>query len=202
MALAGLWHSRIFVKCAVIRLSPDRMSGHPFSMAADKSSTTPADVVTRICYLRGQRVLLDSDLAALYGVPTHRLNEAVRRNKGRFPPDFYFSLTKQEFMNLISQIAISSSGHGGRRKPPNAFTEHGAIMAATILNSRRAVEMSIYVVRAFVKARQMVQHHSALARELTALKKSVATLDADTRRQFDQVYEAILGLMNPAIRRQ
>jgi hypothetical protein len=171
-------------------------------MASHKSPNPPADVVARIRYLRGQRVLFDSDLADLYGVPTHRLNEAVRRNKDRFPPDFCFSVTKQELKNLISQIAISSSGHGGRRKPPSAFSEHGAIMAATILNSRRAVEMSIYVVRAFVKAREMVQHHSELARELTALKKSVATLDADTRRQFDQVYEAILGLMNPEIRRQ
>lgn len=146
--------------------------------------------------------MLDSDLAVLYGVPVKRLNEAVRRNKDRFPPDFCFLVTKQEFINLKSQIATSSFGHGGNRKPPNAFSEHGAIMAATILNSRRAIEMSVYVVRAFVKAREMVQHHSELARELTALKKSVATLDADTRRQFDQVYEAILGLMNPAIRRQ
>lgn len=162
-------------------------------MAADSPSISPADVVTRIRYLRGTRVLLDSDLAALYGVPAKRLNEAVRRNKDRFPPDFCFLLTKQELMALKSQIATSKPGRGGSRKPPTAFSQHGAIMAATILNSRRAVEMSIYVVRAFVKAREIVQHHSELARELTALKKSVATLDADTRRQFDQVYEPFWG---------
>lgn len=117
------------------------------------------------------------------------------------PPDFHFSFIKQEFMNLISQIAMSSSEHGGRRKPLNALSEHGAIMGATVLKTRRTVNTSIYVVRAFVKTREMVQRHSHLACELTVLKNSVATMDADTRRQFDQVYEAILGLMNPTIRR-
>jgi hypothetical protein len=190
-----------WVNSAVSDLSLGLLHVHPAWMA-EQSSIPPSDVVARILYLRGHRVLLDSDLAVLYGVPVKRLNEAVRRNVDRFPSDFCFLLTKHELMNLKSQIATSSSGHGGTRKPPTAFSEHGAIMVATILNSRRAVEMSIYVVRAFVKAREMVQQHSELARELNALKKSVATLDADTRRQFDQVYEAILGLMSPGVRRQ
>lgn len=101
--------------------------------------------------LRGERVILDSDLARLYGVPTKRLNEQVRRNAERFPPDFCFQLEPQEVANLRSQIATSS--YGGRRYLPYAFTEHGAIMAANVLNSPQAVQMSVFVVRAFLKMR-------------------------------------------------
>ncbi len=102
----------------------------------------PLEAITHhIVVLREQKVLLDSDLAALYGVQTRRLNEQVRRNQGRFPKDFIFELTVEEFANLKSQFATSS--WGGRRKLPLAFTEHGAIMAATILNSPRAVEVSV-----------------------------------------------------------
>jgi hypothetical protein len=145
-------------------------------------------------------VLLDVDLALVYGVTTKRLNEQVRRNAKRFPADFLIRLTKQDLTNLRSQIATSS--WGGRRYSPLAFTEHGAIMAATILDSPRAVQMSVYVVRAFARLRQAVAAHSKLAEELEALKHSVAVLDADTRRQFDQVYEAILGLMATSPRKQ
>jgi hypothetical protein len=162
-----------------------------------------ADVASLIRVIRGHRVLLDSDLAALYDVPTYRLNEQVRRNADRFPQDFILRLTNQEVASLRSQIAILKTGRGQHRKyPPTAYTEHGAIMAATILSSPRAAQMSVYVVRAFVRTRELLASHTDLARELTALKKTVATLDADTRRQFDQVYEAILGLMNPGVRRQ
>jgi hypothetical protein len=98
--------------------------------------------------------LIDSDLAALYGVETRRLNEQVQRNRERFPQDFIFELTPEEFANLKSQFAISS--WGGRRKLPRAFTEHGAIMAATVLNTPRAVEVSVYVVRAFVRLRELM----------------------------------------------
>jgi hypothetical protein len=150
--------------------------------------------------VRGQRVMLDVDLALVYGVTTKRLNEQVRRNAGRFPADFLIRLTKQDLANLRSQIATSS--WGGRRYAPLAFTEHGAIMAATILNSPRAVQMSVYVVRAFARMRQVVAANSKLAQELETLKQSVAVLDADTRRQFDQVYEAILGLMATSPRKQ
>jgi len=100
------------------------------------------------------------------------------------------------------QNATSSSSHGGRRKPPIAFTEHGAIMAATILNSPRAVQMSVYVVRAFMKLRQALTSTTALARRMEALERSVAALDADTRKQFDQVFEAILGLIGTGPRKQ
>jgi hypothetical protein len=168
-------------------------------MASPRDSTVPAeiDVARQIRLVRGQRVLLDSDLAALYGVPTHRLNEAVKRNRSRFPVDFSFQLTPEEQSNLISQIAISRSGHGGRRKPAAVFTEHGAIMAATILNSPLAVEMSIYVVRAFVNLRQILASGSGIARRLETLERSVAALDANTRKEFVRVYKAILKLMGP-----
>lgn len=145
--------------------------------------------------LRGQRVLLDADLAQLFGVSTARLNQQVRRNRKRFPADFIFQTTNQELANLMLQFATSS--WGGTRKPPVAFTEHGAIMAATVLNSPRAVEMSVYVVRAFVKLREVLASNTELARKLDALEKSVATLDARTRRQFEEVYQAIRALMAP-----
>jgi len=165
-------------------------------------STAPAettiDIATQILNIRGQRVLLDSQLAALYGVPTKRLNEQVRRNIDRFPDDFLFNLTAEEVDSLNPALEFPNEppkGRGGRRHPPTAFTEHGAIMAATILNSPRAVQMSVYVVRAFVKLRQALASTTALARRMEALERSVAALDADTRKQFDHVYEAILGLM-------
>ena len=166
-----------------------------------KDASAPLAVVTsRILDVREQRELLDMDLAALYGVTVRRLNEQVRRNRERFPDGFILELTKEEAANLKSQFATSS--WGGKRKLPLAFTEHGAIMAATVLNSPRAVQMTVYVVRAFVKVRESLAAHTQLARELAALKGRVATLDADTRKQFDQVYEAILGLMSSSAKRQ
>ena len=106
--------------------------------------------------MRGQKVMLDSDLAELYGVPTKRLNEQVKRNIDRFPPDFMFRLSQEEAEILRSQNATLKGGRGQHRKYlPYAFTEHGAIMAATVLNSQRAVEMSVFVVRAFVQLREM-----------------------------------------------
>src|SRR5580704_18488066 len=130
-----------------------------------------------ILTIRGQRVILDSDLAHIYGVPTKRLNEQVRRNAKRFPSDFLFQLTSTETDNLKSQIATSSS-HGGRRKLPNAFTENGAIMAANVLNSPEAVRMSVFVVRAFVKMRELLGGTKELAKQLAALeRKLTARLD-------------------------
>jgi ORF6N domain len=166
-------------------------------MPKKPEAAVAANVAAQIRIVRGQRVLLDSDLAALYGVPTHRLNEAVKRNARRFPMDFAFRLDAEEQSALISQLATSKPGRGGRRKPATVFTEHGAIMAATILNSPRAVEMSVYVVRAFVKLREVLASHAELARKLETLEKSVASLDASTRRQFEEVYSAILSLMGP-----
>jgi hypothetical protein len=162
-----------------------------------------AEVTGRILVVRGQRVMLDADLARLYGVSTKAFNQAVRRNRSRFPGDFLLELTNQEVASLRSQFVTLKTGRGEHRKyRPLAFTEHGAIMAATILNSSRAEQMSVYVVRAFVKLRESLAAHTELARELAMLKSRVDTLDVDTRNQFDQVYEAILGLMSPATKKQ
>ncbi len=160
--------------------------------------TEPTRIAQRIRVLRGQRVLLDVDLAALYGVSPKRLNEQVRRNRARFPDDFAVQTQFNELRNLRSQIATLRGVWGRHRKyAPLAFTEHGAIMAAMILNSRRAVEMSVYVVRAFVKLREVLASNTELARQFEALEKSVATLDARTRKQFEEVYRAIRALMSP-----
>ena len=135
---------------------------------------TPAEGVDpKIHLIRGQRVMLDSDLAAIYGVATMRLNEQLKRNKQRFPSDFAFQLTPKEFGALISQTAISKKGRGGRRKLPWVFTEHGAIMLAAVLNSERAVEMSVFVVRAFVQMREVLLGNRQLAAKLEELEKRV-----------------------------
>lgn len=171
-------------------------------MASPEGGALAPDIAPQIRIVRGQRVLLDADLAALYGVTTKRLNEQVRRNQRRFPGDFCFSITNHEVPPLRSHFATLEPGRGTHRKyPPPVFTEHGAIMAASILNSPRAVQMSVYVVRAFVQLRQMFASNAELARKLDALERSVATLDAGTRKQFDQVYEAILGLMGSGPRK-
>ena len=160
----------------------------------------PVGIAQRILVLRGQRVLLDTDLAALYGVSPKRLNEQVKRNRARFPEDFVFRLEINDLRSLRSQIATLIRGRGRHRKyVPTAFTEHGAIMAAMVLNTPRAVEMSVYVVRAFVKLREVLASNTELARKLEALEKSLATLDVRTRRQFEEVYKAIRALMSPPV---
>jgi len=143
-------------------------------MPAGKALTTQIDRLDNLIYeVRGQKVMLDADLAAVYGVTTGNLNKAVKRNRDRFPADFAFQLTRQEFTNLIFQNGTSSSQHGGRRKLPWAYTEHGAIMAANVLNSKRAAQMSVFVVRAFVKMRLALTDNRELARKLTALEKEL-----------------------------
>jgi hypothetical protein len=144
-------------------------------MAKDKAFIPVEHIAQSILVLRGQRVLLDNDLAALYGVETRRLNEQVRRNQERFPADFIFELTSEEFANLKSQFATSS--WGGRRKRPLAFTEHGSIMAATVLNSPRAVQMTIYVVRAFVQLRVLLASNRQLAEKFAELERKVCSHD-------------------------
>src|SRR2546422_8852240 len=132
----------------------------------------PTEQIERAIFLiRGHKVMLDADIARLYGVTVGRLNEAVKRNVERFPSDFMFQLTFQELRGLRSQIAISKKGRGGRRYAPYAFTEHGAIMAANVLNSRRAVQMSVYVVRAFVRLRAILATHKELDKKLAELER-------------------------------
>jgi ORF6N domain len=150
-----------------------------------------ANLESAIHLIRGHRVMLDSDLAMIYGVTTKRLNEQLKRNHLRFPPDFAFQLTVQEFRNLKSQIAtsslrsqsVTSSSHGGKRKLPWVFTEHGALMLASVLNSALAVQASVRVVRAFVRLREMVAANAQLAAKLEELE-----------RRFDSHDEAIANL--------
>ena len=154
------------------------------------------DIGSVIRTIRGQKVILDSDLARIFGVPTFRFNEAVKRNRDRFPDDFLFQLTREEQSNLISQIAISSS-HGGRRKLPHAFTENGAIMAANVLNSPEAVRMSVFVVRAFVKMRDLLGGTKELARQLADLeKKLTARLDVHESVIVD-VLRRVMEILDP-----
>jgi hypothetical protein len=147
--------------------------------------------------IRGEKVILDSDLARIYGVATFRFNEAVKRNESRFPPDFRFQLTPDELNSLTSQIAISKPRRGGRRTLPYAFTEHGAIMAANILNSPRAVQMSIYVIRAFVKMRSLLTNREDLAAKLATLEKELkGRLDLHESAIVD-VLQRIMNILDP-----
>ena len=145
--------------------------------------------------MRGLRVMLDSDLAVIYGVELKRLNEQVRRNAERFPSDFAFQLIQQEFADLISQIAISKKGRGGRRKLPWVFTEHGAIMLAAVLNSPIAVEASVRVVRAFVGMREQLAAHKELAQKLSELESRVSGHD----ESIQNLFEAIRQLVEPPL---
>lgn len=149
-------------------------------------------IESRILLIRAHKVMLDSDLAELYGVTTKRLNEQVKRNKERFPADFMFKLTAQEKAEVVANC-----DHLKKLKfspaLPHAFTEHGAIMAASVLNSRRAIEVSVYVVRAFVKLREMLRTHKELARKLAELEKRIEGHDEEIMALF----EAIRQLMEP-----
>jgi len=158
--------------------------------------TSPHEIQTvekAIHLVRGQRVMFDSDLAKIYGVTTMRLNEQLRRNKKRFPSDFAFQLTREEFTNLISQFAISRS-HGGRRKLPWAFTEHGAIMLASVLNSAVAIDASVRVVRAFVRLREIISANAELAAKFAQLERRLDSHD----EAIAQLFAAIRQLLAPA----
>jgi hypothetical protein len=146
--------------------------------------------------IRGKKVILDSDLAQIYGVPTRRLNEQVRRNAKRFPSDFLFQLTSTETDNLKSQIATSSL-HGGRRKLPYAFTENGAIMAANVLNSPEAVRMSVFVVRAFVQMRDLLGSTKELAKQLAALEKKLTDRLDGHEAAIIQVLRRVMDILDP-----
>jgi len=162
-----------------------------------RKSVQPEPVIeSRIHIIRTRRVVLDRDLAALYGVTTYRLNEQVKRNIQRFPEDFRFRLTNQEVIDLRSQNAISS--WGGRRTQPFAFTEHGAVMAATILNSEVAVKTSILVVRAFIRLREMANEHVNLKRRLQELELRVAKGFSEHEQELREIRYLISQLEEPA----
>ena len=155
-------------------------------------SLVPVEVIERkILPIRRQKVMLDEHLAELYRVTTKRLNEQVKRNLKRFPPDFMFQLNEEEAEILRSQFATSKSQRGGRRYLPYAFTEQGVAMLSSVLNSDRAIEVNIQIMRAFVKLREMIASHKDLARKLDTLEKKYDD-------NFKVVFEAIRALMTPA----
>ncbi len=181
------------------------------TMPTKKKHTDAEPLEPLIFTARGHRVMLDADLARLYGVTTTRFNEAFKRNRERFPEDFAFQLTDTEFANLRSQFAISSlqgadpkanvsnrsqfvtGSHGGRRYLPWAFTEHGALMAANILRSERAVHMSVFVIRAFVRMREQIAANATILKRLAEIDKTLLQHDASLR----DIYRKLLPLLQP-----
>jgi len=168
------------------------------SASTRESPSTEGDLAQIILILRGQRVVLDTNLAALYGVTTKRFNEQVKRNRHRFPDDFMFQLTTAETLALRSQVATSKRagvGRGGRRTRPYAFTEHGALMAATVLNSPRAVEMSIYLVRAFVRLRELLASNAVFERRLNEIERRLERKLVTHDEAIAAILSAIRSLM-------
>ena len=165
------------------------------TMAKSKKQSTeilvaPDEVQSMVRVVRGQRVMLDSDLARLYGVPTSALNQAVRRNADRFPEDFAYPLTRQEFTGLMSQMVISK---GGRRKLPWAFTEHGVAMLSSVLRSPTAVRVNIEIMRIFVRLRRLMATPGELVEQLTLL--------AETVRLHDEQIKSIAQVLNKLMER-
>ncbi len=162
--------------------------------AAPSQLPVPVEMIERRIYLiRGNKVMLDRDLAELYGAPTFRLNEQVKRNRKRFPDDFMFQLTRQESDVLTSQIAISKTGRGGRRTLPYAFTEQGVAMLSSVLNSDRAITVNIAIMRAFVQLREMLASHKDLARRMADLERE----QKEQGEQIAAVFQAIQQLLEP-----
>jgi len=166
---------------------------------ANQPAVAPAVMIENlILTIRRQRVMLDSDLARIYRVTTGRLNQALKRNSKRFPADFAFQLTRQELAALISQSVISKTGRGGRQTPPWVFTEHGAIMLASVLNSPLAIEASVRVVRAFVYLREQLASNKKIAQKFAELEKRLDSQD----ESIATLFEAIRQLLEPAERGQ
>jgi hypothetical protein len=164
-----------------------------FKNMAETAVVVARKVDSKIFVLRGQRVILDTDLAELYGVEVRHLNQQAKRNAKRFPPAFRFQLSAREMAILKSQNVISSKGHGGARYRPYAFTEHGAIMAATVLSSERAIEMSVFVVLAFVRMRRAIVGNRHILTKLAELEHRLESHDAD----IQDLMNAIRELMSP-----
>jgi hypothetical protein len=154
----------------------------------------------RIFAVRGHQVMLDEDLADLYGVETRRLIEQVKRNRDRFPEDFMFQLTKEEAAVLRSQIAISNGGSGGRRYAPYVFTEHGVAMLSGVLKSKRAVAVNIAIMRAFVELRRVAAGHAALEKRLNQLERDTSSKLGQHDERLDEVFKALRLLIAPPVR--
>ncbi len=160
------------------------------------NQTILVERVERLIYLvRGHKVMLDSDLAELYGVKTFNLNKTFKRNQDRFPEDFCFRLSEEEYQALRFQIGISKAGRGGRRFLPYAFTEQGVAMLSSVLRSKRAVMVNIAIMRAFVKLRQMLATHKKLAQKLAELERRLEGHD----QKIHSIFEAIRQLMAPPV---
>jgi len=155
-------------------------------------------IASRILLVRGLRTMLDADLAALYGVQTKVLVQAVKRNLARFPRDFTFQLSSEEWANLRSQIVTSSSGHGGRRTAPYAFTEQGVAMLSSVLGSERAIAVNIEIMRAFVRLRDLLAGNKELAQYLKDLERRLTRKLADHDQAIADILEAIRQLMAPS----
>jgi len=181
---------------------------HPYYMSDKVKMVSAGDISRLIRHIRDRRVILDSDLAKIYGVETRALNQAVKRNQDRFPADFMFELSQEESLRisrsvtsepdpvcapLRSQIVISKAGRGGRRYLPCAFTEHGALMAATLLNSSRAVAMCLYIIRAFVKMREDLAANAAILKRLAEIDKTLLQHDGALR----DIYQKLRPLLEP-----
>ncbi len=167
----------------------------------NSSSLLPDEMImSKIYFIREQKVMLDSDLAELYGVETRRLNEQVKRNISRFPEDFMFQLSDAEFENLKSQIATST--WGGRRKPPKAFTEHGVLMLSSVLNSEKAIKVNIQIMRIFTRVREMLTDNLSLKLEIEEIKKKLASQDKNIELVFNYLDELMEKQENPEPRRQ
>ena len=156
----------------------------------DKNHSPAKEISQKIFFVRGEKVMFDFDLARVYGVTTSRLNEQIKRNAKKFPEDFMFRLTRPEFDRLMSQVATSKRGRGGRRKLPLVFTEHGALMAASVLNSKRAVAMSVYVIRAFVRLREVFLDNQILQERLREIEELLLEHDV----ALEDVHEKIAQL--------
>ena len=169
-------------------------------MTDTKIAISEEIILTKIYFIRKQKVMTDQDLAELYGIETRRLNEQVKRNLSRFPEDFMFQLSEHEFNNLKSQIATSS--WGGRRKLPFVFTEHGVLMLSSVLNSKQAINVNIQIMRIFTKVRQILTNNLSAKLEIEEIKKKLQNQDKNIELVFSYLDELIEKQENPAPRKK
>jgi ORF6N domain len=205
-----LWHLRnreepTAGRATVGRIrTPDRCSSRQMTgQHAKRAELAPAVIRRRILVVRERQVMLDSDLAGLYGVETRRLIEQVKRNIERFPADFMFQLTKEEAAELRSQNAISNPGRGGRRYAPYVFTEQGVAMLSSVLKSKQAAAVNVEIMRAFVELRRMAHTHAELSRRVDELEEAVAAKLGEHDEQLQAIFKVLreVTLLRPRKRR-
>lgn len=148
-------------------------------------------IENKIFIIRGQKVMIDSDLAQLYEVETRTVNQAIKRNFDRFPQNFMFQLTNEEWQNLRSQIVISSGNYGGRRYLPYVFTEHGVLMLATVLNSKKAIAVSVQIVNAFVKLREMALSNKDLSKRVDELERTLISYARENNTNIEEIFKQL-----------